>query len=315
MSRYYIVRDDKELHEMIPVKVFRGTEKVRGALQALRWRILNEISARPSYAREIARKLRVDEQKVYYHIRALKELGLIRVARQEKRRGTVANYYEADGVALAVLPDCLPLASDDASPSPCISDECRRFLGSILSRRGVEALIVVGSPDAHGEFKARARCGHFSTDLALFLGSMAPLTRKLATRLDTDMGERELKENLIVIGGPRVNTVAARLNPSFPIRFDFEQQISLISTISGKRYYDEEIGVIEKTPNPFNPEKLALFLAGIGNLGTKAAVTTFVKHLEEIAHGNILNRSVTARVVVGLDLDSDGVIDDADFME
>jgi len=315
MSPYYIVRDDKQLRETIPVRVFKGAEKVRGALQPLRWRILNELSMKPSYAREIARSLRVNEQKIYYHIRALKELGLIRVTRQEKIRGTVANYYEADSAALAVLPDCLSIAADELSLQPQISQECRAFLGPILTKSGVEALIVVGSPDAHGEFKSRARCGHFSADLALFLGSMAPLTRRLATRLDTEIGERELKENLIVVGGPRVNTVATRLNESLPIRFKLDQQITLVSTISGKRYYDEENGVVAKISNPFSPGRVVLLLAGIGNLGTRASVTAFVKHLEEITRGNILNRSVPARVVVGLDLDSDGVIDEADFME
>lgn len=315
MPSYYIVHKDGDKSEIIPVKVLKNPEEARHALQSLRWKILMELAANPTYARDLAERLGVEEQKVYYHIHVLERLGLVRVQRVEERKGAVAKHYVADNAALAVVPDQVLGRAEAKLLQIALSEESSRFLEPFVTSYGVNATFVVGSPDSHGEFKARARCGHYAVDLASFLGSLAPLSRELLTRLDTEIAENELQGNLIVVGGPRVNTVAAKFNEKLPIRFDVAQQNKMTSTISGRMYYEEEHGVVEKIVNPLNPQSSVLVLAGNSHQGTRAAVTAFIKHIEEVAKGNTLNPSVLARVVAGLDIDSDGIIDEAEFLE
>lgn len=47
----------------------------------------------------------------------------------------------------------------------------------------------------------------------------------------------------------------------------------------------------------------------------RAAVLAFVKYTDEIAKGNSLNKNVIARVVSGHDVNSDGLVDDVEFLE
>jgi len=44
-------------------------------------------------------------------------------------------------------------------------------------------------------------------------------------------------------------------------------------------------------------------------------VLAFIRYTDEIAKGNSLNNNVVARVVSGLDVNSDGLVDDVEFLE
>jgi hypothetical protein len=44
-------------------------------------------------------------------------------------------------------------------------------------------------------------------------------------------------------------------------------------------------------------------------------VLAFIRYTDEVAKGNSMNRSITARVVSGLDVNSDGLVDDVEFLE
>jgi len=315
MIAYYLVRKDEKKSEVLPVKIVRNPEHARAALQPLRWRILCELAASPSYPKELAEKFRIEEQKIYYHIRALEKLGLIRVWKTEEKRGAIAKYYTADKAALTIIPLGVLGKSEAQFIQIALSNESRQFLEPFLTSEGLNATIVVGSPDAHGVFKTRARDSHYAIDLALLLGSLTPITHRLVTKLDTEVNETDLKKNLILIGGPRVNTIVTRINEKLPIRLELAPQTRLMSTITGKMYYEEECGVVERVSNPFNKDNAIMLFAGVSHLGTKAAIVAFIKHLEKIAKGNSANPEILARVVSGLDLNSDGIIDDIEFLE
>src|SRR3989475_3179062 len=68
------------------------------------WRILVELARKPDYAGAVAKRLRMHEQTVYYHIHRLAKAGLIHVVREERRQGAVSRIYspaaEAFGVEL-----------------------------------------------------------------------------------------------------------------------------------------------------------------------------------------------------------------------
>jgi DNA-binding MarR family transcriptional regulator len=307
----HIIKKTAEKYEVIPTKIFEKPEKLRQALQPLRWKILTELMSKPQYPKAIANKFKVNEQKIYYHIRKLEELGLIKVERTEEKRGAIANYYTADIAALAIAPQYqmqLPLTLPTL-----LNEKTDKLLRPFVTSEGLNAHIVVGCPDVHGEFKQKARCGHNAVDVALFFGSISPLSRKLVVKLDTEINDKLLRSNLILIGGPRVNMITLRVNENLPIKF--EENHSILSTISGKSYNGEEEGVIEIISNPFDNKSKVMVLAGITGLGTRSAVVGLIKHLEEVSKGNSLDAKIQAKVVSGLDLDADGIIDDVEFLE
>ena len=190
------------------------------------------------------------------------------------------------------------------------------FLEPFIKDGQLNALIIVGSPDPHGPEKARSKDGYYGMDLALFLGTFLNYVPKFYVKLDTDAREEDLKNNnLILIGGPVVNRVTWMANPKLPIRFDKEQHWAIYSTVNGSTYPTDESGLIVKTKSPFNPDKSILVVAGKRYFGTRAAIIAFLKHFDELAAGNVHNHSIKAKVVEGIDLDSDGIIDEAEFRE
>ena len=67
--------------------------------------------------------------------------------------------------------------------------------------------------------------------------------------------------------------------------------------------------------NPMNKHKSILIIAGKRFSGTRAAIIAFLKHFKKITNGNIHDKSIMANVVEGVDLDSDGIVDDVEFRE
>ena len=274
-------------------------------------RIIKLLAEKPMYPIELAKELKVHEQKVYYHIRNLEKAGIVKVVKEEGRQGAVARYYSVDKPAVVIkfkelepTQKIFQLKSDSDFLSPLIRD------GKL------DALIVVGSPDPHGPEKARSRDGYYGMDLALFLGTFLNYVPQLYVKLDTEVREEELKRNnLIVIGGPIVNRVMGEINSKLPIRFDRDEHWAIKSTLSNTVYPTDEAGLIVKAKSPFNSEKSMLVVAGKRYSGTRAAIVAFLKHFKEIQSGNIRNKKIMAKVVEGIDLDSDGIIDDAEIRE
>jgi hypothetical protein len=99
------------------------------------------------------------------------------------------------------------------------------------------------------------------------------------------------------------------------VRFDPETKWSVKSTITGKVYPNDEMGIIVLTKNPFNREKHILLVAGKRFSGTRAAIIAFLKYFKEITKGNLKNPKVKAKIVEGIDRDSDGIVDDVEFKE
>ena len=77
----------------------------------------------------------------------------------------------------------------------------------------------------------------------------------------------------------------------------------------------KEIRVIGIDDSPFNKDKYILVVAGKRFSGTRAAIIAFLKDFKKITNGNIHNQNIKAKVVEGIDLDSDGIIDDIEFRE
>lgn len=272
-------------------------------------RVIQSIVDTAKYPKQIAKELKENEQKVYYHIRNLEKSGVVKVVKQETVHGTLAKFYTVSEPALVVkFKELVP--SQEISPT---DEDVARFLSPFIVDGKLNARIIVGSPDPHGPEKARSRDGYYGMDLALFFGTFLNHVPEINVRLDTETTDTDLKENIIVIGGPIVNSVTGKLNKHLPIHFAADKNI--YSTISKTAYSSDETGIIVKIKNPFNPEKSVLVVAGKRFSGTRAAITAFLKGFKQIYSGNRLKSGVKAKVVEGLDLDSDGVVDAVEFRE
>ena len=265
--------------------------------------IIEQLLTGPATPRELARELAVHEQGVYYHLRRLERAGIIRIESAEKKRGAIAHRYELSADAYTIL------LKEPERTSSTRSDE---GLEPFIENGEMNARIIVGSPDPHGPQQARSRDGYYGMDLALFLGTHLS-TPRASVILDTETRREDLEDNLIIIGGPIVNAVAESVNEASPIRFDTQRK-RIVSTISNQEYLEEGTGVISTFTNPHNPTKKILWVYGLRNSGTRAAIIAFTNRYDELKSGNRIDAS-PSRVVLGRDLDSDGIIDAVSFAE
>ncbi len=291
-------------------------KQLKVALSPLAWKILNILAEKPNYPKEIGKKLKINEQKVYYHIRNLEEVGLVEKIKEEKRQGALAKFYTVTDFAFTVL--LKPLEQSQKIFQS--KREYKKFLEPFITDGKLNATVILGSPEPHGATKSRAKDGAFATDLGLFLGSFLIYRPEIPAKLDTEVREDDLKNNLILIGGPGVNSITAKINNKLPIKFERKKHMgnfysSIYSSVSKKNYAEEGCGIIVKTKNPFDRTKDVLVIAGRRISGTRAAILVFLQKFDELCKGNSYDSKVFARVVEGVDEDSDGVIDSIEFLE
>ena len=310
----YLLLKERRNDRLLPARILSDPKTAQLILQPMRWRILGELVNEGKCAKDLAQTFRTSEQVICYHLRELERAGLVSLEKTVKKRGATAKYYRAEEKAVAIVPRSSGKANL-VEAGQVLSEPSAKILEPFISRGHFDGHIVLGSPDAHGIFSSRARCGDRATDLALFIGSLLPITRESVVRLDTELPEQDLGRNLVVVGGPRVNTVTLTLNEFLPITYELTGHNMMISRLSGRSYAGEEEGAIQLIVNPNNQQNKALVIAGNSYLGTRAAVLGFIKYTDEVARGNTSNRSVISRVVTGIDLNSDGLVDDVQFLE
>ncbi len=260
------------------------------------------------------------EQKVYYHIKRLAKAGVVRAVREEKKKGATAKYFKVSFPAFGVeLPFGYRKVKTISIPS--IDEKTRRFFSSFLKDGSFDGKIVVGSPDPHGPFKARARDGHYASYLALFLGQFLELPKDFVVKLDVDVkAEKEEDNNLILVGGPGTNLITQEVNEFLPTRFNMMPSEhgfllgGLVSEKTGNVYTSDAIGVIARIVNPWHKEKRIIVLAGNKAVGTKACVIALAKFWKE-ALKNFVDEKRFATVIRGFDLDGDGKVDSIEVLE
>ena len=311
----WIVKEKDGKHSSLPARIMKP-EDLKVAMSPLAWKILQLLTEKPYYPKEIGKKLKVHEQKIYYHIRNLEKSKLIKLVREERRQGAITKYYYITNPALALV--LKPL--EPATKFFKMKQEYDEFLKPFIVDGKLNALFVIGSPEPHGPTKQRGHDGIFATNLGLFFGRFLNYVPGNSVRLDTEMKKDDLKNNLIIIGGPAINHITAKVNSKLPIRFvkvkhNGNYYDSFHSTISKKNYTDESYGIIVKTKNPFDKTKKIMVLAGRKFGGTQATMLAFLLKFDELCRGNSYKNKYHARVVDGLDLDHDGKIDFVEFIE
>jgi DNA-binding transcriptional ArsR family regulator len=318
-KKVLISEKGKTMREIKEIAIFDDPEKLKKVLNKLTWKILRILSEKDMYPMEVAKKLEVHEQIVYYHIRKLIKAGAIKLVKEEDKKGAVAKYYRAAFPAFGIE---LPFGYQKTTmSSPILDASLKHFLSPILGDDGAfDGKIVVGSPEPHGPFKTIARDGHYAAYLAFFLGGFARFPDEFVIKLDVDVkAEKEEGNNLILVGGPGTNLLTQEINDHLPIRFNMTPSKhgflfgGLFSEKTKNVYTEDSVGLVAKIPNPWNKEKRIIILAGNKAVGTKACVIALVKFWKSILKN--YEGEPFALVIKGFDLDGDGKIDSVEVLE
>ncbi|MEM4598556.1 MAG: hypothetical protein QW400_02605 [Candidatus Diapherotrites archaeon] len=299
-------------------EILQSPEAIRPLLNEKCWRIFCEFASGEKYPAELAKKLGLGQQEVYYYINKLKNAGLLEITKKEEKQGGLAKYYVATKKCFAFVPFPeqkvnMEITGQEKSMPKALEGFFHPFI-----RNGVlDAKIVIGAPDSHGVFKARARDAHIAAELSCFLGLFCNRIKQPFVYLDTMVGPiNEENANLIVVGGPITNKTSAEVNEHLSIKFWQKNAHWVIkSKNSDKEYTEDSIGIVEKIKHPFFEDRSILFLAGKRNVGTKASVLALMLKTAEMAMPNSFSEGRIAHVVEGLDLDSDGQVDDVEILE
>lgn len=270
--------------------VSQEPDMLKAVAHPLREEILRLTLEKPMYPVEIAKAMGVIEQKVYYHINILKEAGVLEEVEERQMRGGKAKLVAPRATAFGYI-----MSNARGGQLVEYSDYPPFVKGGV-----VDARIVVGSPDPHGENRARARDGHLAAEMASFFARMGTIPWPF---IYTDTEVRDYSGNLIILGGPIVNTVARRFNTHMPVHF-VERAIES----PGKEYYEDWAGFVAVTDNPQDPGRRIMEVAGRTSAGTRAAILGLREQFKRIQENGYI-------VVQGFDEDGDGIVDSIDLLE
>lgn len=312
----FLVSEKNDKYYIKSVKVISGAEGIKSLASATGRKILFALAEKPSYPAELAKKLKIHEQLVYYHIRRMEREKIVEVKSKSERGGALAKYYSPTESAFAIE---LPFGEESLAEIPFRKEnpKLKQFLFPFINAGAFNATIVVGAPDPHGLHQVRARDGHYGIDLALLFGQYSSIPGEFVTKLDVDVrAENKYNQNLILVGGILTNVITAEVNKYLPVRFDTENFPfrKIVSQNSGKSYIEDTCGIIAKITSPFDKEKSIIVIAGIRFAGTKAAVLGLTRHYETILE-KYSGEDNWGCVVQGLDIDGDGKIDSVRVLE
>ncbi len=321
MKKKLLLSTEGEKQKGKDITVYKDPQKLKMVLSNLSWKILGMLAEVEMYPMEIAKKLGVHEQKVYYHIRKLVKAGAITVVREEEKKGAIAKYYRAVSSAFGIE---LPFGYRNVKTATFayMDERLQQFFNPFIKEEGnFDGKIVVGSPDPHGPFKARARDGHYASYLTLFLGQFVRLPVDFIIKLDVDVkAEKEESNNLILVGGPGTNLLTQEVNDYLPLRFSMMPSEhgflfgGLVSQKTQNVYTGDAVGVVARIVNPWNEEKRIIVLAGNKAVGTKACVLALARFWKQTLK-NFRAENDFATVIQGFDLDGDGKVDSVEAIE
>jgi len=321
MDKKLLLHEEDKIPKVKEIAILENPQKLKMVLNKLTWKILVMLSEKEMYPLEIAKKLKIHEQKVYYHIRKLVKAGAIVVAREEEKKGAIAKYYKPVSSAFGIE---LPKEYKTIQMPSLLSmdEQIQSFFKEFIREDNVfEGKIVVGSPTPHGPFKTSARDGHYASYLTFFLGQFAKMPEEFVIKLDVDVkAEKEEKNNLILVGGPGTNLLTQEVNEYLPIRFNMQPSKQgflfggLVSRKTSHVYTADAVGLIAKIVNPWDVTKHVIVLAGNKAVGTKACVLALTKFWKKTLK-DYQSDSMFAMVIQGFDLDGDGKVDSIEILE
>lgn len=277
-------------------------------------KIVKELASNPGCAMDLARKLNEHEQKIYYHLRRLENVGVIKQIRTEKRYAMTAKIYSlASPVIAAKLHDGgYEIRNEIVNELQTINQDLTNFFHPFIEDGKLNAKIIIGDTYSHGKYDTGSTEGPYVIDFIMMLGSMIKNPKFPIQKLDTEVSQDEIKNNIILIGNPRTNTIIDRMNNALPVYFEEKDIWGVVSKKTGKKYTDPRTGVIVKCDNPFNRNKKVMIIGGVGRRGVRATTLAITNNLKEIVKN--INGDFSC-IVCGYDKDGDKVIDSIKILE
>ena len=316
-----LLENHSEGYMVKKIKMIQNPEKLKMILGDLSWKILSTLSEKEQYPLEIARKLGINEQLVYYHIKKLVKSEAIIIKREEKKRGGTAKYFKTAAPAFGIeFPQKYESVKSLSFSNMNIN--IQTFFKEFINKQGVfNGKVIVGSPIPHGPFKTSARDGHYAAHLTFFMGQFMKIPEEFSIKLDVDVKvEKEEKNNLILVGGPGTNLLTQEVNKNLPIRFNMRSSREgfmlggLRSEKTSLTYISDAIGLIAKIVNPWDETKRIIVLAGNKAVGTKSCVLALTKYNDKTLP-KFINKETFEAVVQGFDFNGDGKVDSIDVRE
>lgn len=131
---------------------------------ALATNIINELTKQPMCAMDVAKKLKQHEQKVYYHLRKMRNAGIVKLNGTEQRYGTTAKLFElvSPVIATKLYDDGYELRQPDHSSDPRLAEFFRPF---IINGK-LNCSIVIGDSYPHGKYDLPSTEGPHVFDFA-----------------------------------------------------------------------------------------------------------------------------------------------------
>lgn len=192
---------------------------------------------------------------------------------------------------------------------PILMLDAQDFLGvsfsQVLSAR--DSVVIVGSRERHGKYMRAASESDWNA-----AEKLCAAYRLIPPISDVDAKPEYFDErNVILIGGPLVNTITYFVNSELPIQtanlsvavnlrilgenIDFDKVIW--STISNSRYSGNLYGIVLAAPSPYNRTKRMILAHGLTRNGTELAVQALIEHVDELDQNNKKDDRYPARIV------------------
>jgi len=313
MVRRWLIEETSQGTVGREVHLLDPPDRVSALASPLAWRILQELAKEPDYPNALASRLKIHEQKVYYHVRRLEAAGFLEVVRKEPKRGASARILRPTAEAFAIV--LKGRGSPVTSPMLPHAGVVGRFLEDFTRDGTFAGSIVVGSPYTHGPFNTTSRDSPYAVELGFFLGRLFAPPKGFVVRLDTEVKALGPgKEDMILVGGPVANIITMDLNPHLAVNFDWKQVWRMESTRSGRPYSDEQVGLIAKVQNPWSKSRVIVLLSGLHAVGTMAAILGLTRFADEVLDEYRPGEDFY-RVVAGQDRDGDGRLDAVSILE
>ncbi len=250
-------------------------KKARILSHNIRWKIMELlINDETLYIKSIAKTLGLSEQKIHYHVTLLRDEGfLIPTKVVHIKRGRAKLFKPVSSNFLLTLGKKIPSLSETAFGI--------LFEKEFVDQGQFNGKIIVGSVEPHGNYDAVSRDGYLAGDLCLYIGTHLPLQQGIThnhfvcTDLDYIPRNRNHRENLIIIGGHITNILTSQYNNVLKSKFDINFLENRIVGIKNE-FTQPTHGMIAKFKNPLRKNSWILVLAGVGSLGTRAAIHSII---------------------------------------
>ncbi len=281
MTKYFLIKKDDDGRVYYLESTLMDSKLLKVLANPTRLKILRELSEKPMSTSELSNIFRETQQKIHYHINLLKKSGIINILRTIEKRGTIEKIYDVQTESLAYIisSNWKPIEKFEE-----INKENHNILYKFFYPIPIDkkVTIVVGSAESHGRYYVGARDQYIATYIANLLGREFGIECECFTDEEIEKDKKRIYgDNIIVIGGPLVNTFYYHIKRYLPFSFEIKN-VKMKIIKSYKEYSKDNIGVICKIKNPRNLDKCIIYIAGVSRRSTINLVKTLAKNPEKL---------------------------------